>query len=240
MKKTYWWLLGIFALFMLAMTILIYKALFVPVGIEIDKNRFPVTGIDVSNHTGKIDFDLIKAQGVDFVYIKATEGGNFVDKSFERNFRNAKKANIPVGVYHFFKFNKSGKEQASNFLKHIEGKRFDLSLVLDVEEWGNPSNTNRKDVIREIGNFIDEVERKTQKKVMIYTNESGYRTYIKDNFYKKSIWICSFSKNPKIDAKWILWQYSHIGKLKGAEGWIDFNTFNGSRAEWNMYLASPL
>lgn len=236
MQKTYKWILGFSLLFVLAMLFIIYRFFAVPAGIEIDKSRYPVTGIDVSAHTGKINFKQVKEQGVDFVFIKATEGEDFVDKNFELNYKNARKASIPVGVYHFFRFNKSGKEQARNFLKQIAGKRFELSLVLDVEEWGNPKSAKREYVVAEIRNFIEEVERQRKGQVMIYTNESGYRTYIKTNFDSKSIWICSFSKSPKIDAKWTLWQYSHIGKLKGAEGWIDFNTFNGSRKEWRQYL----
>ncbi|MFD2514186.1 glycoside hydrolase family 25 protein [Pontibacter locisalis] len=238
MKKVYKWILLCCLLGVCAAVVIVYLFIMKTAGVEIDKTMYPVTGIDVSNHTGKIDFAQVKEQGVDFVIIKATEGANFKDESFERNYSNAQNADIPVGAYHFFRFNRSGKEQAKNFLKHIKGKRFELPLVLDVEEWGNSGSSKREEVVAELQNFIDEVESQVKKKVMIYTNESGYRTYIKGNFDTKSIWICSFSKSPNIDAKWTLWQHSHIGKLKGAEGWIDLNTFNGSRAEWNNYLSA--
>ncbi|MBC5772765.1 hypothetical protein H8S95_01710 [Pontibacter sp. KCTC 32443] len=238
MKKVYKWILLCLLLFVCAAIVIAYLLFTKTAEVVIDKTKYPVTGIDVSNHTGKIDFNQIKEQGVDFVYVKATEGSNFTDQSFERNYSNAKLAGIPVGAYHFFRFNKSGKDQAKHFLKHIKGKQLELPLVLDVEDWGNPSGMKRETVTAELQHFIEDVEKEVKEDVMIYTNESGYRSYISGNFDNKSIWICSFSNSPKINTKWTLWQHSHIGELNGAEGRIDLNTFNGSRVEWNTYLLS--
>ena len=210
-----------------------------PDGIDIDKTRFPITGIDVSKHTGKVDFQKIKEQfqdTLDFVYIKATEGTDLVDKNLDVNFVNARQSSIPVGVYHFFKFNVGGLLQAQNFLQAIHDKSLDLPLVLDVEEWRNAYTSQPNIVISEIRLFIEEVEKRKKNRVMIYTNESSYQRYIKGNFDLNKIWICSFNEPPKIESKWTLWQHSHKGRLKGAEGWIDINTFNGSREEWKRFL----
>ncbi len=210
-----------------------------PNGIEIDKSIYPITGIDVSRHTGKIDFKKLKelsADTLDFVYIKATEGMNLVDKNFEDNYSNARQNDLAVGAYHFFKFNVEGKEQAKNYLQTIKDKSFDLPLVLDVEEWSNSASIPTDQVIREIGSFIAAIERKRKDRVMIYTNESSYQKYIKDNFGSTEIWICSFNEQPNIQCEWTLWQHSHKGKLEGAEGWVDINTFNGSREAWRGFL----
>ena len=137
---------------------------------------------------------------------------------------------------HFFKFNVSGKKQAANFLQVINNKIFNLPLVLDVEEWGNSGEENQYKIINEIRSFILEVEIRRNEKVMIYTNESSYRRYIQGNFESSNIWICSFSPQPKNLNTWTFWQYSHCGKLEGAEGWVDINTFNGTRKEWNQFL----
>ena len=191
-----------------------------PNGIEVDKSRYPITGIDISRHTGIVDFRKIKEQfndTIDFVYIKTSEGANLVDVKFETNYNNAIQNDIPVGAYHFFKFNVSGKRQATNFLKVVNNKFFNLPFVLDVEEWSNPGEYN-------------------EEKVMIYTNESSYQTYIQGNFESRKIWICSFSPEPKNLKAWTLWQHSHNGKFEGAEGWVDINTFNGTRKEWNQFL----
>jgi lysozyme len=71
---------------------IIYKVILVPSGIDIDKIKYPITGIDVSHHTGKIDFQKAKDQKIDFVYMKSTEGEYFKDKTFENNFKGAKES----------------------------------------------------------------------------------------------------------------------------------------------------
>jgi len=128
-----------------------------PNGIEVDKSRYPITGIDISRHTGKVDFQKIKEQfndTIDFVFIKTSEGANLVDVKFDTNYNNAVLNDIPVGPYHFFKFNVSGKRQAANFLHVINNKIFNLPLVLDVEEWSNTGEYNQDKVINEIRCFI--------------------------------------------------------------------------------------
>ena len=215
---------------------LIYRIFFIPSGIEIDKKKYPITGIDVSKHSGKIDFKKVQSESIDFIIIKATEGENYVDEMFEKNYIGAKQNAIPIGVYHFFRFNKSGKNQAENFLSKIKGKRFDLPFVLDIEEWGNITTETTNEVIFQINEFIILVKKVSGERIMIYTNESSYNKYVKENFDKNDIWICSFSKKPTISKQWTLWQHSHKGKFDFAPGWIDINTFNGNRDEWNRYL----
>jgi len=210
-----------------------------PSGIEVDKLKYPITGIDVSRHTGEIDFRKMKEQfhdTIDFVYIKASEGTDLIDARLESNYVNARQHEIPVGFYHFFKFNMGGIRQANNFLKTLKYKTYDLPLVLDVEEWSNPNSASKEKILKEIRFFIDEVEKQTKDKIMIYTNESGYQKYILGNFVTNKIWICSFNPEPKILSYWTFWQHSHRGKFNGAEGWVDINTFNGSRKEWDQFI----
>jgi lysozyme len=80
------------------------------------------------------------------------------------------------------------------------------------------------------------VEKVSGKRIMIYSNESSYKRYITGHLDKQDLWICSFNRNPNINKKWTLWQHSHKGKLDGADGWVDINTFNGTSDEWNKYL----
>ena len=40
------------------------------VGVAVDHQRYPVRGIDVSEHTGKVDWERMKAQDVSFVFAK--------------------------------------------------------------------------------------------------------------------------------------------------------------------------
>lgn len=236
MKKRYINWIVVFIIAIAVGIYVIYSILFIPHGIDIDKEGYPITGIDISSHTGKIDFDKIKDHDIDFVFFKSTEGEDFTDKQFEENYKGLKQIDIPIGVYHFFRFNKSGISQASNFLSAVGNKQFELPFVLDIEEWRNHTTKTSDEVIKEIAVFINEIENRTGKKIIIYTNENGYNKYLKDNFNKYDIWICSFNEKPNIDRKWIFWQHSHKGKFDFAKGWVDINTFNGNKEDFENYL----
>jgi len=225
----------------IVMVILAVRAYFLPKGILVDKEEFPITGIDVSRHSGVINWTKIKRQNVNFVYIKATEGEDYLDPNYQTNVTGATRVKLIVGEYHFFRFNKPGKTQAANFLlhtKHIHGK---LTPVVDVEEWGNmPVVKSEKDIRQEIAAFLHEFKLATGTDMIIYTNINSYNRYIKGFFYDNPIWICSFNKDRIIpdDRNWLFWQHAHNGKIDGIKGYVDLNTFNGSAADWKMYLNS--
>ncbi len=104
-----------------------------------------INGCDLSHHQGKkIDFAKMKAKGIDFVFIKATDFAlpktNGVDENFYLNVDKAKKADLLVGAYHWWtcdsKFN--SMEQAYLFHSIAEQVELDLPPMLDVERGGNP------------------------------------------------------------------------------------------------------
>src|SRR5215831_10697695 len=66
------------------------------------ERKYPYQGIDVSHHQGHIAWTKLPRQGVDFAYIKATEGSDHVDKRFSINWRAAHAAGVRRGAYHFF------------------------------------------------------------------------------------------------------------------------------------------
>ena len=89
----------------------------------INKKLYPITGIDISQYCGDVDFKrLMKGKTkVDFIYMRATFGMDNTDKKFETFYNDAKKENVPIGAYHFFRFREGGTAQAEHFLKTIEG-----------------------------------------------------------------------------------------------------------------------
>ncbi len=240
MKKKYIILL-IVLLFLLIWGILQLRNYFSPKGISIDKSIYPITGIDISKHTGIIDWQKIKRQKISFIYIKATEGQDYIDPNYYINLTHALKANIKVGEYHFFRFNKAGKVQAQNFLSHALHDPGKLPPVLDVEEWGNlPIYKSNKEIKAEIRKYLLIVESTLNCRIIIYTNMDSYNRFIKGEFLKNPIWICTFSKKPKLPdgRNWLFWQHAHNGKVDGINGNVDINTFNGDETSWNRYAST--
>ena len=203
----------------------------------VDRFRYPVAGIDVSKHNGKIDFDKVRDDNYQFVFIKASEGKNHKDGAFNSNYKAARDAGLKVGAYHFFRKNRTGREQADNLLSVVKGKQLDLPLVIDLEDnWGNGATTGRDVAMHRLLEMITCLTDKGYQ-VMIYTNQDGYKKYYKDMLTDCDLWLCAFTSPEQLsDMGHCIQQYSHEGKVAGTEGDVDPNVFLGSKKQWQAYL----
>lgn len=102
-----------------------------------DKKEYKIKGIDVSAYQGDIDWNILSKQGIDFVFIKATEGSSYVDEMFKRNYENALKTDLKIGAYHFFSYDSNGEKQADNFIRNVPKVEKMLPPVVDIEFYGN-------------------------------------------------------------------------------------------------------
>ena len=59
-----------------------------------------VIGADISEYQADVDMSALMEQGIDFIYIKATEGSGHVDSRFDDNWENAQECGLPAGAYH--------------------------------------------------------------------------------------------------------------------------------------------
>lgn len=207
--------------------------------IESGKGEFEVYGVDVSSHQGTIDWDVIASQGIDFAFVKATEGSSHVDPSFQYNFESAQEAGLKVGAYHFLSFESSGKTQAENFIATVPKVEGMLPPVVDVELYGdyidNPPDA--AEVHKILDEFITEIEDYYGVKPIIYVNEKSYRLYIKGYYDDYPLWVSNYRVNPKLfgHQDWTFWQYSETGQLDGYEGDqenIDLNVYQGTEEEF--------
>lgn len=229
-------LLGVAALVVL-FGLYVGRRYILPHSVNVDRYRYPIAGIDVSKHNGDIDFDQVSDDNYQFVFIKASEGKTYQDDAFERNYAGARDAGLKVGAYHFFRKNRSGKEQADNFLNVIKGKQMDLPLVIDLEDdWGNGVNIDRKLALERVLDMINILNDKGYP-VMIYTNLDGYGKYYQDMLGDHDLWLCSFTSPdllPEMPHR--IQQFSHEGNVAGVKGDVDLNVFRGTKKEWNRYL----
>jgi len=116
----------------------------------------------VSNHQAQIDWQTVAGDKIDFAYIKATEGGDFVDDWFESNWAGAQAAGLEVGAYHFFTLCRAGAEQAANFLDVVPVADDQLPAALDLEMPGNCAQRPPVEWVRqEVAIWLDEVGRAT-------------------------------------------------------------------------------
>lgn len=208
-------------------------------GIRIPK-AYSIHGIDVSYYQGKIDWQKVKAMNEDdvqirFAFIKATEGVMLVDRYFQRNWREAPKAGIICGAYHFFRPRKSGRWQAKFFLQTVDVEKGDLPPVVDVEELNGVSASKMR---KELKEYISHIEKKTGVKPIIYTGSSFYKDYLHGYFDGYPLWIAHYNK-AKLNVgktKWHFWQHSDKAKVHGISYIVDFNVFNGDAVAFEELL----
>ena len=191
-----------------------------------DRQKYPVRGIDVSHHQGAIDWKRAAADDVAFAVIKATEGGDHVDRTFATNLRDARAAGLVVGAYHFFTFCRPGADQARNFIATVPREHSLLPPVVDIEFVGNCAQRPTPEELRaELAAFLDPVEVHFGKPAVIYLIGEAADRYgsVMPNRLR---WLRSLASHPGHE-DWVYWQYHNMGRIDGIEGDVDLNVLQG-------------
>ena len=192
----------------------------------------PLVGIDVSHHQGEIDWAAVARAGIKFVYMKSSEGRDFGDRMFERNWTAARAQSVPAGAYHFFTFCSDGKAQAEFFLGTAPPGDDALRPAVDVEFVGNCRNhPGLKRIRRELKIFVDQVERAWGRKPLLYVTAESLRRVLRDDYVDYPLWIRSIGARPDLGKSrpWVIWQFSDSGTVPGISGPVDLNTLSEGR-----------
>ncbi|SPJ25352.1 GH25 family lysozyme [Palleronia abyssalis] len=207
-------------------------------------DRFPVHGIDLSRWQGDIDWTAARAAGVNFAWIKATEGGDRIDPMFAAHHDAAQRAGVAVGAYHFFYWCGPPETQARWFIQNVPRRAGDLPPVLDLE-WTpfSPTCTVRPpaaEVRDRATRFMSILARHYGQMPLIYTT----REFYPENQIARlgaETWLRSTAR-PVEDAypgaPWRVWQYTATGRVPGISGNVDLNAFNGSEGAWHAWRAA--
>jgi GH25 family lysozyme M1 (1,4-beta-N-acetylmuramidase) len=203
-----------------------------------------VEGIDVSHWQGSINWNAVRASGIEFAYIKATEGTTFRDASFNSSYPRAYYAGVVRGAYHFALPNRSGgAAQADFFASHGGAWSADnrtLPGMLDIEY--NPYGStcygiSQTSMVNWIRDFINRYHFRTSRWAVIYTTFDWWNTCT-GNYggfaVNNPLWLARYSINPgPLCRGWTfrtIWQFTDSGRISGISGLVDRDHFNGSRA----------
>jgi lysozyme len=196
-------------------------------------------GIDVSGFQGSPDFQKVESAGNRFVYIKATEGADFVDSGFRSRQRDACAAGLHTGFYHFLRprSDRSGAE-ADNFWRNVNGVKGGengaelLRLAADIEVSTFTRIVNgRKEVdpgptMAYVRQFLDRLEKIAGHEPIVYTFPEFILRW-DTSFKDYRLWIAHFgAKTPSLPApwtEWAAWQYTSTGSVPGVSGNVDRN-----------------
>lgn len=186
-------------------------------------------GIDVSSHQGHINWEAVKNDNIDFAFIKATEGGDYVDPRFHENWEGAATLQHR-GAYHFFTLCTPGDAQADNFLKTVGG---DATLAIDLELAGNCSKRPPVDDVR--------------REIEAFTNKTGFLYfYVGSDFQEKYgdalpserlEWNRRIYRRPAGDEMQI-WQATGWAHVNGINGRVDLDV--GAFPDFGWSRTAPI
>ena len=204
---------------------------------------YPVQGVDVSHHQGRIDWLRLKGPKVQFAYIKASEGATFRDPKFVSNWTGATAAGVVPGAYHYFTLCKPGAEQASNFLGALAGVAgIGLPPAVDLEFGGNCGERPAPARFEaELDAFTALVRDEAGCEPVLYVTREFYRAYVAGRFPGRRLWVRNIFASPTLEhgGEWLLWQFANRGRMPGVSTFIDLNVFNGPVAEFQRFRCLP-
>lgn len=205
-------------------------------------NKF---GIDISEHQGSIVWAEV-ARHVGFVFVKATEGLDFVDHRFgKQRVAAIRDADIPFGAYHFAR-PQPGRDGADEAKFHVRTVRDagglkpgDLPCVLDIE---TASGVDRATVRRFVRRFVHRYRDMTGHRPIIYTG-SFWRDFLGNPLIlgRCRLWLAAYTSSwhnytPRAWKRPFFWQYTDHADVPGISGPVDGNKLLRNRRRFRRAL----
>ena len=195
---------------------------------------YQVHGIDISHYQGDINWKMLEQtrQGkfpISFIFMKATEGGDYADDKFVANFDSARAHGFIRGAYHFYNPKTDANKQADFFIQSVKLEPGDLPPVLDIEKKGK----DMKKLQQDLKVWLRKVESHYGVKPIIYASYKFKTRYLNDSVFNSyPYWIAHYYVDSvRYQGDWKFWQHTDVGTLPGIDEKVDLNVFKASLQE---------
>ncbi|MCR5213920.1 MAG: cell wall-binding protein [Eubacterium sp.] len=197
------------------------------------KETGSIKGIDVSQYQGNMDWTKVKAQGIEFAFVRVGHGDHKVDPYYKKNMKAANEAGIKTGAYFYSTATtvSQAKSDAQWVIDQLQGYNVSYPVALDMEDssqisLGKQAITNMAKV------FCDEIK-SAGYTPMVYCNENWAKNYIDLNqlegVYK---WIARYNNTYNEAISRDIWQAGSTTLMEGITinsvdcdfGYTDFKT----------------
>ncbi|MBR7017803.1 MAG: glycosyl hydrolase family 25 [Prevotella sp.] len=187
-----------------------------------------IHGIDLSHYQGKVFWETVGDNTkMQYVYLKATEGGDRIDDKYEQNIELAHRYGLKVGSYHFFRPKSELKKQLENFKTQCRPGDQDLIPMIDVESTGGLSTVQFCDSLMR---FLEMVEEAYRQKPLIYTGRNFYNKHLQRKIDDYPLMVAMYANEPPVladDRDYLIWQYTAKGRINGINTYVDKSRFMG-------------
>lgn len=195
-------------------------------------------GIDVSGHQPNVDWHRVRVDGIEFVYIKATESTTFKNVAFSKQYTGATKVGIIRGSYHFALPDKSSGAAQADFFLHNgggwsgDGKTLPGAVDLEYNPYGPPCyGLNPAAMVNWILDFSNTYHSKTTRYPVIYTTTDWWQKCTGNSARfgsQNPLWIARYASTvgplPGGWSSFSFWQYSDSAAPNPGDG----DLWNGS------------
>lgn len=191
-----------------------------------------ISGIDVSYHQGDIDWELVKASGIDFVMMRVGyrgygQSGKLVeDTKFQDNIEGASEAGLKIGVYFFSQaLNLEEVEEEVKFLlERIQDYEIAMPVVYDWEYVSAEARTANMDArtLTDCSKHFCDLIREAGYEPMIYFNRHQAATLLHlEELTDYGFWLAAYTDRMAFPYKVDMWQYTDKGRVPGIDGPVD-------------------
>lgn len=192
-------------------------------------------GIDVSHYQGEIDWEKVKASGIEFVFIRlgfrgyGQDGTLKLDTNFEKNIQGARAAGLDVGVYFFAQAinEKEAVKEAEFVLENLLEYDLQMPVVYDPEsilhEEARTDHVTGEQFTKNTKAFCETIE-EAGYDAMIYCNMLWQADKLDlTELSEYPIWYADYEEYPQTPYHFEIWQYSNEGTVDGILGNVDLN-----------------
>jgi lysozyme len=190
-------------------------------------------GIDVSYYQGDIAWSRVRRAGVQFAFIRVSDGSTIRDSQFAANWNGARRASVLRGAYQFFRPEEDPIAQANLLINTLRAHgRGELPPVIDIEVTGGLPLAS---VVANARVWIEQVRSQLGVEPIVYTNYGMFRWGGAEPLAQQPLWLAHYTEDcPSIPppwTQWTFWQYTENGRVDGIDGPVDLDVFAGAPDE---------
>ena len=198
-----------------------------------------ITGVDVSHWQNDIDWEQVKASGVQFAMIRLgyrgyEQGGLNLDTYALLNLEGAIAAGLDVGVYFFSQAltPEEAEEEANFALEHLEPYREHITMPV-VFDWEHVSSANARtanmrdpDILTQCTlAFLQTVEASGYRPMVYFNRTQSWKYLNLEEVKQYEFWLAAYTQRMDFPYKVNMWQYTNKGTVPGVVGECDINVY---------------
>ena len=202
----------------------------------LDPDYTVLQGVDVSEFQRNIDWEKVKADGIDFAIIRVggrymQSGGIYDDSYFQRNVEGALAAGLRVGVYFFSQAisAEEGLEEAEYVLSRIADYEITMPVVMDWEPLGGSDSRvygiEPEQVTQAARAFSDRILEAGYEPMLYINSYSGYIKLDLRQVADVGLWFAQYFDVPVFRYHFDMWQYTDSGQVDGISANVDRNLY---------------